>query len=387
MSMISPGQTIGIMGGGQLGRMMAMEAHRMGYRVGVMDPQKNCPAAQVADFHLQSDFRRKQDILDFSQQVDVITIETELIPSNLLGEIDTLQMAYPTSEHLAVFQDRLKQRQLLRSQGIPQTAFGGITTLSELQSVGELVGFPGILKTSRSGYDGKGQIRVENSDSLSEAWKAMKEVPSVLEALVPLHKELSVILARGRSGEIQVFPVAENVHRNNILHATKVPADVPTHIQEQAVGIASTLAETLNYRGILAIEFFLLADETLLVNEVAPRPHNTGHFSFGGCVTSQFEQHVRAICGLPLGVPSLLKPTVMINLLGNLWENGSPPWDRLLSHPNVQLHLYGKDTPRPNRKMGHFLLFPDEGKDPFAQAELLLQEILPKKSQVSCSTP
>ena len=386
MSMISPGQTIGIMGGGQLGRMMAMEAHRMGYRVGVMDPQENCPAAQVADFHLQSDFRRKQDILDFSQQVDVITIETELIPSNLLGEIDALQMAYPTSEHLAVFQDRLKQRQLLRSQGIPQTAFGGITTLSELRSVGEQVGFPGILKTSRSGYDGKGQIRVENTDSLSEAWKAMKEVPSVLESLVPLHKELSVILARGRSGEIQVFPVAENVHRNNILHATKVPADVPAHIQEQAVGIASTLAETLNYRGILAIEFFLLADETLLVNEVAPRPHNTGHFSFGGCITSQFEQHVRAICGLPLGVPSLLKPTVMINLLGNLWENGSPPWDRLLSHPNVQLHLYGKETPRPNRKMGHFLYFPGEGKDPFGEAELLLQEILPKKSPVPCST-
>ncbi len=387
MNVVSPGQTIGIMGGGQLGRMMAMEAHRMGYRVGVLDPQENCPAAQAADFHLQSDFSGRENILEFAQQVDVVTIETELIPSDLLGEIGTVRVTYPTSEHLAVFQDRLKQRQLLRSHAFPQTPFGGISTRSELQAVGEQVGFPGILKTCRSGYDGKGQIRVESKDSLHEAWQTLKEVPSVLEALVSFTKEFSVIAARSRMGDIRVFPVAENIHRNNILHATKVPADVPIHIQEQARDIASTLMESIDYCGVMAIEFFLLANETLLVNEVAPRPHNTAHFTFGGCVTSQFEQHVRAICGLPLGTPSLLTPTVMINLLGNLWEHGSPPWDRLLSHPNVQLHLYGKDTHRPNRKMGHFLFFPREAKDPFEQAELLLQEILPQKSPMSCPTP
>ncbi len=379
MNAILPGATIGILGGGQLGRMLAMEAHRMGYRVGVFDPQKHGPATQVADFHVQSEFIRNQSLVDFVSQADVITLETELIPSKFLADIKLFQKSFqatrPSNHVLVLVQDRLTQRQFLKDLGLPQTSFGAVADPSNLSQIREQVAFPAILKKRCSGYDGKGQVRVDRAADLHDAWQELGEVPSVLEARVFFKTELSVVLARGLQGEIRFYPLAENIHQKNILHVTRVPAHVDEAVRARAEELAGSIAEALNYCGVLAVEFFLLEDDKLLVNEIAPRPHNSGHFTLGACATSQFEQHLRAICGLPLGDSSLLQPVVMVNLLGDLWRNGSPPWDRLLTHPRVRLHLYGKDHARLGRKMGHFLFFGEDGHDALPQAETLLREI------------
>lgn len=374
MSVILLGGTIGILGGGQLGRMLAMEARRMGFRVGVLDPVENCPAAQVADFHVQSEFTNTQRVFDFVVQVDVVTVETELVPWMVLAEIEARKVTHPSSIALALVQDRLVQRQFLRDHSFPQTPFASVKDRSSLASAAQQVGFPAILKKRRSGYDGKGQIRVTSMDHLNEAWKALGKIPAILEAVAPFKMELSVVLARSVHGDIQVYPLAENVHRQNILHTTRVPAQVTDTVYASAKALAISLANVLDYCGIMAVEFFLLEDDTLLINEVAPRPHNSGHFTLGGCVTSQFEQHLRAICGLPLGDPTLLHPVVMVNLLGDLWRNGPPRWDRLLARPQVRLHLYGKGHARLGRKMGHFLLFHQDGDHALSQVEAILQE-------------
>jgi len=375
MSVLLPGGTIGILGGGQLGRMLAMEAHRMGYRVGVLDPTENCPAAQVADFHVQSEFINQPCVLDFVAQVDVVTIETELVPSTVLAHINTFQTTFPSNHMLALIQDRLIQRQFLKDLDFPQTAFCAVVKSPSLRFAAEQVRFPAILKKRRSGYDGKGQVRVHNADELHDAWQELDEVPSVLESVVLFKMELSIVLARGVQGEIQFYPLSENIHQRNILHVTRVPALVNETVRKCAEEIAASLVEALDYYGVLAVEFFLLQDDTLLINEIAPRPHNSGHFTLGACTTSQFEQHLRAICGLPLGDPSLLQPVVMVNILGDLWRSGPPQWDRLLSHPQVRLHLYNKDQPKVGRKMGHFLYFGKEGHDALYQADALLGEL------------
>ena len=301
MNVILPGGTLGILGGGQLGRMMAMEGRRMGYRVGVLDPATNCPAAQVADFHVQSEFLNGQRLLDFVDRVDVVTIETELIPSKLLADIESFQVTRPTHHVLALAQDRLTQRQFLEDHGFPQTSYRPVSDSFSLKQTSEQASFPGILKKRRSGYDGKGQIRVDDANALNEAWQELDNAPSVLEAVVPFKRELSMVLARGLGGEIQLYPLAENIHRRNILHATRVPAQVDTAIGLRAQELAISLVEALNYCGVIAVELFLLEDNSLLINEIAPRPHNSGHFTLGACTTSQFEQHIRAICGLALG--------------------------------------------------------------------------------------
>lgn len=375
MSVILPGRTIGVLGGGQLGRMLAMEARRMGYRVGVLDPVQNCPAAQVADFHVQSVLSSSQRVHDFAARVDIVTIETELVPWKLLADIESSRITRPSYGVLALVQDRLVQRKFLQDHHFPQTSFSSVKDMASLRCAAQRVGFPAILKTRRSGYDGKGQVRVESVDHLSHAWRELEEVPSVLEAVAPFRMELSMVLARGREGEIQLYPLAENVHRRNILHSTRVPAQVADTVRLRAEALAVSLAEALDYCGVMAVELFLLEDDTLLINEVAPRPHNSGHFTLGACATSQFEQHLRAICGLPLGDPTLLHPVVMMNLLGDLWRNGPPPWDRLLAHPQVRLHLYGKDQARPGRKMGHFLFLDENVDHVLGQAETLLQEL------------
>jgi len=370
-----------VLGGGQLGRMLAMEARRMGYRVGVLDPIQNCPAAQVADFHVQSDLISTQRVMDFVVQVDIVTIETELVPWKLLADIETVQVTRPSYGVLALVQDRLVQRQFLQDHRFPQTPFGSVKDLAGLRGAAQRVGFPAIVKKRRSGYDGKGQVRVARVDHLNEAWRELEEVPSVLEAVAPFKMELSIVLARSIHGEIQLYPLAENVHRWNILHTTRVPAQVADTVRMRAEALAISLAEALDYCGVMAVELFLLDDDRLLINEVAPRPHNSGHFTLGACATSQFEQHLRAICGLPLGDPSLLHPVVMVNLLGDLWRNGPPPWDRLLAHPHVRLHLYGKDQARHGRKMGHFLFLGGNGDRALGQAEILLQGLTRESHQ------
>lgn len=384
MNMIAPGRTIGVLGGGQLGRMLAMEGRRMGYRVGVLDPVENCPAAQVADFYFQSDLTNIQGVLDFVSQVDVVTVETELVPWKLLAKIEEVRPSRPSSFVLGLVQDRLVQRQFLQIHGFPQTLFASIQGRESFKGAAQQVGFPSILKTRRLGYDGMGQIRVSSEKHLNEAWRELSENPSVLEAIVPFKMELSVVLARSLQGDIQLYSLAENVHKQNILHSTRVPAKVPHKVWSRAEELAVSLTEALDYCGVMAVELFLLEDGTLLVNEVAPRPHNSGHFTFGACVTSQFEQHLRAICGLPLGASSLLHPVTMVNLLGNLWQEGPPQWDRLLVHPQVQLHLYGKSQAGPRRKMGHFLLFEDNRSHALSQVETILQELAHKHPGSDC---
>jgi 5-(carboxyamino)imidazole ribonucleotide synthase len=381
MNIILPGGTIGILGGGQLGRMLAMEGRRMGYRIGVLDPVENCPAAQVADFFVQSELTNTQRVMDFVSQVDVVTIETELVPWMLLADIETGQATRPSSSVLALIQDRLVQREFLQDHSFPQTPFASVKDHATLTAAAQHVTFPAILKKRRSGYDGKGQIRVTGVDHLNEAWRELKEVPSVLEAVAPFKMELSVVLARSLQGVIQLYPLAENAHRQNILYTTRVPARVADTIRLRAEELAVSLSEALDYCGVMAVELFLLEDDTLLINEIAPRPHNSGHFTFGACVTSQFEQHLRAICGLPLGDTSLMHPVVMVNLLGDLWQNGPPKWDRLLAHPQVRLHLYGKTHAAPGRKMGHFLLIADNPDQSYQQAEGLLQSMMDAGSQ------
>ena len=375
MSVILPGSTIGILGGGQLGRMMAMEGRRMGYRVGVLDPQKNGPAAQAADFHVQSEFAADPGVSDFIRQVDVVTIETELIPEKFLADIEKTKKTHPSHHILALVQDRLTQRQFLQEHGFPQTSFGAVTDVKSLGRCIEQVRFPAILKKRRSGYDGKGQVRVQHGDGLNDAWQKLGNTPSILESVVPFEKEFSVILARGAEGEIQIYPLAENIHRKNILHATQVPAQIDNRVRSRAEELTISLAETVNYCGVLAVEFFLLDNDTLLINEIAPRPHNSGHFTFGACATSQFEQHLRAICSLPLGDPSLMQPVVMVNLLSDLWLNGEPQWEHLLAHSHIKLHLYGKQPSHPGRKMGHFLYFSQECHNMLDRAENILREI------------
>ena len=380
MNLILPGKTIGILGGGQLGRMLAMEGRRIGYRVGVLDPVENCPAAQVADFSVQSELTNTQCVFDFVSQVDVVTIETELVPWRLLAEIEKVKATRPSSFVLGLVQDRLVQRQFLQDHHLPQTAFASIKDSADLTQAVQHVEFPAILKTRRSGYDGKGQIRVASEKHVNEAWEELDEVPSVLETIVPFKMELSVVLARSLHGDIETYTLAENIHRQNILHTTRVPAQVAETVRTRAEELAVSLAEALGYCGIMAVELFLLEDDVLLINEVAPRPHNSGHFTFGACVTSQFEQHLRAICGLPLGVSSLMHPVTMVNLLGDLWQEGEPRWDRLLDHPRVRLHLYGKDQVKPGRKMGHFLLFEENPDRILNEAEALLHCVTKNKS-------
>lgn len=378
MTLILPGGTIGILGGGQIGRMLALEGRRMGYRIGVLNPVENCPAGQVADFFVQSAFTNSQRVFDFVSQVDVVTVETELVPWKLLADIEMVKATRPSSCVLALVQDRLVQRKFLQDHRFPQTPFVSIKDVTSLESAAQHVAFPAVLKARQSGYDGKGQIRVAIPDHLVEAWRELGEVPSVLEAMVSFKLELSVVLARSLHGETQVFPLAENAHRQNVLHTTRVPAQVSENVRLRAEALAVSLAEAFDYCGIMTVELFLLEDDTLLVNEVAPRPHNSGHFTYGACVTSQFEQHLRAICGLPLGDSSLMHPVVMMNLLGDLWQKGPPRWDHLLANPQVKLHLYGKDHAGPRRKMGHFLLLTENPTSGLQIAENLLLSLMPE---------
>lgn len=375
MTPILPGGTIGVLGGGQLGRMLALEARRMGYRVGVLDPTPACPASQVADFHVASTFTDSQQVLKFASCVDVVTVETELVPADILAEVAKQRPTRPSPSVLAIVQDRIRERQFLDQHGFPQVTWLPILDNAMLAHAEEQMTYPALLKTARSGYDGKGQVWVEHAGQLRPAWDAIHGVPSILESAVSFHAELSVILARSVTGHVQVYPVAENVHRRNILHTTRAPAAVADSVQSAAVDLAVAIAEALAYCGVMAVELFVLDDQTLLVNEIAPRPHNSGHFTFGACATSQFEQLVRAICALPLGDPSLLHPVVMGNILGDVWRNGPPRWEYVLRHPRARLHVYGKAHPRPGRKMGHVLLFDRNTDRGLQEVELLLHSL------------
>jgi 5-(carboxyamino)imidazole ribonucleotide synthase len=356
---ILPGATLGMLGGGQLGRMFALEARRMGYRVVVLEPSSPSPAGLLADEQIVAAYDDPAGLMELAQRSAVVSTEFENVPAASLELLASMLPVRPAASAVALAQDRRLEKRLLAECGIPVGPYAELSSEADLPGAAGAVRYPALLKTARLGYDGKGQRLIDQPAELAEAYAALGGVPCVLEERLELALELS-LLARGVTGERVVFPLVENQHANGILDLSIVPARVSPTLAAQASEAAATLVERLDYIGVLALELFVLADGRLLANELAPRPHNSGHFSLDACATSQFEQQVRAICGLPLGDPRLLTPAVMLNLLGELWEGGAPDWTAVFARRDVRLHLYGKTEARPGRKMGHLTcLAPD----------------------------
>jgi 5-(carboxyamino)imidazole ribonucleotide synthase len=371
-----PGATVGILGGGQLGRMMAVAARQMGYRIVVLDPLPTCPTAQVSDGVVVGTLDDFESARHLARQVDVITLDTEHVPAEILEELEKIVPVRPKSSVLRTIQDRLVQKQFLDAAGMPQASWADA---AQLEPALAKVGRPAILKVRRAGYDGKGQVRIDPGADAASCFAQLRGEPAVAEEVVPFTREISVILARGMTGEIAIYPIAENVHRRHILHTTRAPAPMPAAQRHKAEQIATAIAVALDHVGVIAVEMFELADGRLLVNEIAPRTHNSGHYTYGACATSQFEQHVRAVCGLPLGDPRPLSGAVMVNLIGDLWAgNVTPPWQHVLARPEARLHLYGKARPAPGRKMGHVLFLDDDTERGLATAEAVIFSITPR---------
>jgi 5-(carboxyamino)imidazole ribonucleotide synthase len=356
---ILPNSTIGVFGSGQLGRMFAIEARKMGYRVHTFSPESDTPTGQVADIETQAAYDDLYEVRTFAQSVDVVTFEFENVPSATVEAAAEFVEVHPRGEVLHITQNRLREKTFLSQNGFPVTPFRHVKTLEDLQFAAEELGLPSVLKTAGFGYDGKGQSKIKTAADIEPAFAALGGNEAVLEAFVDFEKEVSVVCARGRTGEFANFGVIENQHVNHILDVSLAPALVSESVFRGAVEIARSVAEALDYVGTLCVEFFLTRDEKLLVNELAPRPHNSGHLTFDACVTSQFEQQLRAVCGLPLGSTEFYRPAAMANLLGDVWENGVPDWLAAISDPSVKLHLYGKTEPRKGRKMGHITAVSD----------------------------
>ncbi len=351
---ILPGATLGILGGGQLGRMFTIAARTMGYKVMVLDPDPQSPAGRMADVHLQADYTDHGALRKMGEACAAVTTEFENVPAASLIELSRTCRVTPGAEAVAIVQDRSREKTWLRDHGFATAPFALVGSEAELEAAAQATGFPAILKVSRFGYDGKGQYRVASMAELKAAFAELKGIPCVLEGFVKLECEVSVVLGRGDDGECRTWPAGENRHENGILDVSIVPARVPEPIARQAGAMAMQVAEKLNYAGVMAVEYFVDKMGNLMINEIAPRPHNSGHYTLDACVTDQFEQQVRALCGLPLGDTRLLSPAVMVNILGDRWQNGGPHWGALLVHPNIKLHLYGKEAARAGRKMGHF---------------------------------
>jgi 5-(carboxyamino)imidazole ribonucleotide synthase len=382
MSTHLPGTTIGVIGGGQLARMMALEARRMGYRVAVLAARPDEPAVPLADLWIPGAIDDVDAAERLAKSVDVITVDSEHVPASLLAYIELFCPVRPSPDVLRTIQDRRAQRRFLSRIGAPQPLCVAIDSLEDLRKEVRVIGLPCVLKSRRAGYDGKGQAVIREIGQVDSAWETIGRAPSMLEELVPFDAEISVLLARTPSGEMRFYPVAHNVHRHHVLHATMAPATLPQSVEQEAIQIAGSIAEALDHAGMMAVEMFLVGSD-LLVNEIAPRPHNSGHYTFGACVTSQFEQHVRAVLDLPLGDPSLSRPAVMVNLFGDLWQDGDPDWTPILSRPEARLHLYGKKEARPGRKMGHVLLLDDNPHRALRNGEALLETLSPPNHLVA----
>ncbi|CAA9265510.1 MAG: N5-carboxyaminoimidazole ribonucleotide synthase [uncultured Chthoniobacterales bacterium] len=358
-----PGSTIGVMGGGQLGRMFAIAARRMGYRVQIFTPEEESPAGQFADLTRIADYNNEAAVRRFARDVDVITFEFENIPAQTVAWCTEDCEVRPAGSILHIAQNRLREKNFLAGADIPVAPFRAVRNARELASAIDQIGRPAILKTAAFGYDGKGQQTITARDDFDEIWSASSADELILEGAIDFDKEVSVIVARTADGTMATFPLCENIHRNHILDITVVPARVADGVEHEAAQLARAIAEKVGLVGLLAVEMFLKRDGQLIVNELAPRPHNSGHWTIEACVTSQFEQQVRAVCGLPLGATDILRPAAMANLLGDVWQRGVPDWARALAGEGVHLHLYGKSEPRPRRKMGHLTAFganPDE---------------------------
>jgi 5-(carboxyamino)imidazole ribonucleotide synthase len=356
---IAPGATLGVMGGGQLGRMFVHAAQQMGYFTAVLDADPTSPAGLVAQYHIEADYLDEQGLAQLMQRCAAITTEFENVPAKALVTLGAHRPVAPGAEAVAVCQDRAAEKTHFERSSVPCAPWARIETAEQLSAVAASL-LPGILKTTRLGYDGKGQLRVRDRTELATAWAALKNVPCVLEQLLPLQHELSIVVARSAAGELVNFPAQQNLHRDGILAVTVVPAapDVSAELQARAIDAARQIAEAIEYVGVLCVEFFVLQDGTLVANEMAPRPHNSGHHSIDSCDVSQFDLQVRAMTGAPLVAPRQHSPCVMLNLLGDLWfqnceREQTPNWAGVLKLPGVHLHLYGKANARAGRKMGH----------------------------------
>lgn len=356
--MILPGATLGVVGGGQLGRMFVIAAQRLGYRVVVLDPDPDSPAGRLAEVHLEADYVDRQALDELARLCAVVTIEFENVPAESLEHLARTCPVRPGAAAVAIAQDRIREKRFLVECGLACVPFSVVHDRGDLSCALARLGGSAVLKRARLGYDGKGQARVRSIAEALAAFESFGSEPCVLEKLCVLQTEISVVLARGADGATVVYPAIENRHRRGILDTSLIPARAPQAVTCVAVDAAVRIAGALDYVGVLAVEFFV-SNGKLLVNEIAPRPHNSGHVTLDACVTSQFEQQVRALCGLPLGDPALLCPAAMTNLLGDLWTRGVPRWEAILSEPRAKLHLYGKRAARPGRKMGHFTCLGD----------------------------
>lgn len=352
-SPILPGQTLGMLGSGQLGRMFAISARRLGYQVHVFSPEANSPTGQVADREYVASYDDEDALAEFARHVDVVSFEFENVPAATSEIIGRHTRMHPNPGLLHITQNRLREKQAIQKAGLPLARFASVTSDEELRRAVEQIGCPAVLKTASSGYDGKGQVVIRRPEDADSAWTSVGRAECVLEEMIGFQCELSVVAARNASGAYADYGPILNTHANHILDVSMVPAGLPDAVTTSAREITRSFFEQLDVVGVTCIEFFLDPERGLLINEVAPRPHNSGHLTIDAHMTCQFEQQVRAICGLPLGAATLRQPAAMANLLGDLWIPGEPDWVRLLAERDVKLHLYGKREARAGRKMGH----------------------------------
>ncbi|MEO8055717.1 MAG: 5-(carboxyamino)imidazole ribonucleotide synthase [Acidobacteriota bacterium] len=377
MKIVPPGSTVGVLGSGQLGRMFALSARAMGYRVHTYSPEEDSPTGHVADVEVSAPYDDLDRLKEFAKGLDVLTFEFENVPRAALDALESLVPIRPGAVALFVSQNREREKEFLRRVRVPVADWAPVRTSDELAAALAAIGGPAVLKTAAFGYDGKGQEKISSEviGDAERAWSALGRVPCVLEAFVDFQREVSVIAARGFDGEVAFFPVFENEHSRHILDVTRAPAPLTLSEETLVHEITRAILEALSYVGVLCIELFHTPDGRLLVNEIAPRPHNSGHLTIDACVTSQFEQQLRAVCGLPLGSTELLRPAAMANLLGDLWAGGPPRWANACAVPGVALHLYGKKEPRPGRKMGHLTALastPEEARGRVLEARAAL---------------
>ncbi len=375
-SPIPPGSTIGVLGSGQLGRMFAIAARRMGYRVHTYSPDEDTPTGQVADREVMGSYDDLDAVRDFARQVSALTFEFENVPAATAAAAAELTLVRPSGNVLHITQHRLREKTFLRQTGLPVTPFLRVGSLAELETAAQQLGLPAVLKSAGFGYDGKGQFTIRHADQSAEAWKAAGEQEAVLESFIDFDSEASVVAARSETGAFAHYGVVENRHRNHILDVTMAPGNLSARVAAEAIEISRTVLEKLDVIGVLCVEFFVCGSGKILVNELAPRPHNSGHFTFDANVTSQFEQQLRAVCGLPLGSVEQLAPAAMANLLGDLWNRREPNWINACSFPNVKLHLYGKLAARPGRKMGHLTALAGSAREALEDVEQARRALL-----------
>ena len=373
---ILPGATIGVLGSGQLGRMFAFAARRMGYRVHTFSPDEDTPTGQIADLEVTAPYDDLDAVSAFARRVDIVTFEFENVPAPTAEAAANCAPVRPSGVILHTTQQRIREKAFLKSAGLPMTPYCEVYSPQDLEQAVAELGLPAVLKTAAFGYDGKGQFLIRSRDELATAWNAIGRQEAVLEAFIDFEREISLVAARGEDGQFVHYGAIENQHSRHILDLSIAPARVLAVVANEAIEIARCVLERLGVVGVLCVEFFVTRDGKLLINELAPRPHNSGHLTVDACVTSQFEQQLRAVCGLPLGSTAMHRPAAMANILGDQWSNGEPDWRAACSFPDVKLHLYGKLEPRPGRKMGHLTALNHDAEEAYRTVLMARQSLL-----------